>query len=160
MDGERFDAMTKTLAAGPTRRRLLLGLLGGALGLLGGLGREDADAHNPLRACKKIEDRQRRRRCLRRARQHNALHAAQADCLGQADGNDCGAGQECSGEVCATPPECGTGSCWGDPLCCSGKCHLPLGGGFKGTCALSTTGQPCGVDTDCVSNDCVGFVCR
>ena len=159
MDGERFDAMTKTLAAGPTRRRLLLGLLGGAFGLLGGLGPGEAGAHNPLRACKKIEDRKRRRRCLRRARQHNALHAAQADCLGQADGNDCGTGQECSGEVCATPSGCRNINCFGDSMCCSGKCNNP---GVSGFCNSSIAGQPCGVDTDCqgLSGECVGFVCQ
>ena len=80
MDGERFDAMAKALAAGPTRRRFLLGLLGGGLGLLGLLGPEDAGAHDALRACRKIEDRKRRRRCIRRARQHNLAHQPAGTC--------------------------------------------------------------------------------
>ena len=44
VDGERFDAMTRSLAEGADRRRLLGGLLGGALALLGPLGRRRAAA--------------------------------------------------------------------------------------------------------------------
>ncbi len=81
MDGERFDAMTRALGAGASRRRVLAGLLAGTVGLLGLVGPEDAAAHNARRRCQKIEDRKRRRDCLRDARRHNRQHADQCgDC--------------------------------------------------------------------------------
>ncbi len=53
MDGSRFDALTRTLATGTSRRKVLQGLLGGAgagaLSLIG-LRRADASHGRPLGA--------------------------------------------------------------------------------------------------------------
>ena len=144
MDGEQFDATTKTLAAVPTRRRLLVGLLGGALGLRGLLDPEDAAASHARKRCSKIEDRQRRRRCLRRA-----------VCRGHPDGTDCGGGKQCSGGVCATPPNCSNTGCNGGSDCCSNQCNTSTK-----FCSLSSPGQRCGSAFDCFSAKCVGFVCK
>ena len=124
MDGERFDALTRALAApGGSRRRLLGGLAAAAAVLLGGLRTEDAAAHDALGACRKIEDRQRRRRCVRQAKAHNARHCGAELCpTGTFCCDDqrqvcCPTGSEC----CSPGP--GTGSC------CAGdsRCGRPIG---------------------------------
>ena len=81
MDADRFDAIAKRLAAGPASRRAALralagGALGGLLGLLDRAGVEDAGAHDALRRCKKIKDRQQRKRCIKKARAHNRRHCS------------------------------------------------------------------------------------
>ena len=73
MDGSRFDALTKSLALSGSRRRVLAGLLGGALGAVG-LGRAEGAECRPdnstcrehANCCSKLcnpPDAQHRRRC-------------------------------------------------------------------------------------------------
>jgi len=152
MDPIRFDAVTRSLTIAGSRRTVLALLTGGALTLLG-LG--GATAHNPLRACRRIENRQRRRRCERAARAHNQLHAL---CQGKADGTDCGNGRRCSGGLCATPPTC-NGRFTPTDESCSGCCASECPGG---ECFISKEGEPCHDDFDCLppTTTCVGYVCK
>jgi hypothetical protein len=76
MDSARFDSLTRTLAATGTRRRALAALAG-SLALRGWHGGEDVDAHNPLKACKKKSGKQ-KKKCLKKAKAHNATHAVVA----------------------------------------------------------------------------------
>jgi hypothetical protein len=105
MDAERFDRFTRILSS----RRIALGGLAGiaSAALSGWVTPEAAGAHNALPACRRIKNKNRRNACLRRARQHNALHkvkvppASPPVCQGRnvcAQGNAaaCGApGNEC-----------------------------------------------------------------
>lgn len=61
MDANRVDALFRSLTAAGYRRAALATALGGVLALL---GREDADAHNPLRKCEKTEDGEQRDRAI------------------------------------------------------------------------------------------------
>lgn len=65
MDSDRFDILTRMLSS---RRLTLTGLLGGLTALLALRSGEDAAAHDPIPACRKIDNPERRRDCLRRAR--------------------------------------------------------------------------------------------
>jgi hypothetical protein len=66
VDDAHFDALTRSLRS---RRAAVTGLLGGLAAMLG-LG-DDANAHNPAPACRRLTDPARRRRCQRRARAHH-----------------------------------------------------------------------------------------
>jgi hypothetical protein len=59
MDHERFDDMTKALATGTSRRRVLKGLAGAALGTVFGAGvtaRADAEKPTTTASCKTVAD--------------------------------------------------------------------------------------------------------
>ena len=101
MDSKRFDALTRTLSS----RRLVLA--GGVAALRGLIGAGDASAHNPVLACRKIEDPGKRRRCLRRAKQHSRLkHTCKALPVTVTCANRCGSTtNNCKKAVaCACPP--------------------------------------------------------
>jgi hypothetical protein len=75
MDADRFDALLRSLFRFPSRRsalRLLAGLL---LGSPLALGITDADANDTLKKCKKIKDK--RKKCVKTAKKHNATHATE-----------------------------------------------------------------------------------
>jgi hypothetical protein len=76
MDNARFDTLTRSLTNAHSRRGALGGLLAGALTLLGERS-EEAQAHNPLKACKKKSG-DAKRKCIKKAKKHNAQHAAEA----------------------------------------------------------------------------------
>jgi hypothetical protein len=129
MDGERFDTLIRTLTAAGSRRRALALAVSGALGLL---AREDTDAHNPSKSCKKKSGKA-RKKCLKQAKRHNAAHATQgppAGCTPNCNGKTCGA-NGCSGS-------CGT--CTGGSACVNGTCVCPAGQELcKGACVPSCT---------------------
>jgi hypothetical protein len=79
MDGTRFDDLTRSLASTPSRRTVARLLVGSALGLLGSVGGAETEAHNALTKCKKIDNKRKRKHCLRRARAHNAEHNAELE---------------------------------------------------------------------------------
>jgi hypothetical protein len=115
MDAARFDALAKSLITARSRRRVLGGLLAGALGLLA-LRAEETEAHNPIKACKKKSG-DAKKRCIKKAKKHNAKHAA--DCTPTtcaAQGKNCGSiadgcgGTLSCGSCSPTPPQtCGGG---------------------------------------------------
>ena len=72
MDDVRFDALTRSVTSG-WRRRAVIAAIGATLAPL--LGGADADAHNPLKACKKKSGKQ-KKACIKKAKAHNAQHAA------------------------------------------------------------------------------------
>jgi hypothetical protein len=89
MDGSRFDDLTRSLSYRSPRRIAVLLLGGSALGLLGRAGGGDAAAHNALTNCRKIDEKSRRKKCLKRARRHNTQHDAEPEFPGT-----CTPGQE------------------------------------------------------------------
>jgi len=76
MDGSRFDALARTITATGSRRGALGALLAGALALFPGLEVRDGAAHNALKKCKKIDNRARKQRCIKKAKKHKASHNA------------------------------------------------------------------------------------
>jgi hypothetical protein len=74
MDDSRFDALARSLTEGRSRRVALGGLLIGTLGLLG-VQWEAAEAHNPLKACKKKSG-DAKKKCVKKVKKHNATHTS------------------------------------------------------------------------------------
>ena len=162
MDADRFDALSRALAAVPARRTLLRLLAGSALaGAVGWLRSEESAAHNPVPACRRIKNRRRRAACLRRARRHNAGHAKPPSCT-----------RDCAGKHCG-PDGCGgsCGSCTGGATCTNGTCACPPGkepcqGFCLPACGIDRirkpdncsccvgNGQLCQVEAPCCSGIC------
>ena len=127
MDADRFDSLTRSLTVPGSRRRVLALALSGALASL--LTREDAEAHNEREKCNKINDTDKRQRCVEQARKHKKKHKKKSERCGPAT---CSSGTFCCddarGVCCATGSECcnvgpGTGSCCPSP----GRCAQPIG---------------------------------
>ena len=142
MDGPRFDTFTRSLTAARSRRAAVGVALGSALGLLG-VHPEQAEAHNPLKKCKKINDKQKRRACIKKAKKHNATHtvAAPAPTGTAACTPNCSGGRNCGGDGCSGS----CGSCSGTETC--------GGGGAAGVCGCTPTtcaaqGKNCGTIAD------------
>jgi hypothetical protein len=68
MDPQQFDILAETLTEVSSRRRTLGGLLAAALALMGG----PAVASKSVKQCKTIDDKQRRKRCLKQAKTSQA----------------------------------------------------------------------------------------
>lgn len=105
MESDRFDAFTRTLSS---RRTALGGGLGGVAALLGLGGGEEAAAHDPRPACRKLADPARRRACLRRARRHLRLrHSCKPHPIAVTCANRCGSTRNnCKKAVaCICPPD-------------------------------------------------------
>src|SRR5438128_325978 len=85
MDGQRFDRWTRRLAATPSRRGLLRGLIGTAVAGLFATGAEEVEAVGSCLRCRK------------------------GTCTPRTDGTVCGGCGVCAGGVCvANPSRCGT----------------------------------------------------
>lgn len=150
MDAEHFDTITRTLTTAGSRRRALGGLLLGSLGLLIGKGTEDAAAHDPRLTCKKLKG-DRKKKCLKKAKKHNAQHAAE----GSSCPPSCPVCQACDpatgqcvaanhGAVCGTQSETGGGAI----RCCNGVCPDP-------TCRpFGNTGVECFSSYECEELNC------
>jgi hypothetical protein len=133
MDESHFDSLVKDLTAQGSRRRALGGLLAGVVGLLDWPGQEAA-AHDLKKKCKKKSG-EAKKKCLKKAKKHNAAHALETppgctpNCAGKACGpNGCGgqcgactiAGQSCNPEgacVCPIGQEPSGGVCAPRPTC-------------------------------------------
>jgi hypothetical protein len=126
MDPDRFDALSRALSAVGSRRGALASVLAGALALVDG---QEAAASKSLKQCKKIDDKKRRKRCIKKAKK-----------------------QSCPS---SSPIECGSGCCSRDfPICCAAAdpansvcasqhfqcCPVETTGG--GTCPIGTTCCP------------------
>lgn len=115
MDAHRFDSLTRALTAAGSRRRALA-LVSGALAPLLGLG--EIDAHNKLKKCKKIDDPDKRKKCVKKAKRHNKSRHSDSCQDGKKNGSetdiDCGGGAcpRCQGgQICNSRDDCHTARC-------------------------------------------------
>jgi len=105
MDDSRLDRLARSLATAGSRRRALIGMLGSALGLLGSQAEQAA-----AKKCKKIKDKQKRKKCLAKTRRTPAppCPEGQKPCGGRCIPNN----------QCCTDSDCPAAT----PRCCSGAC--------------------------------------
>jgi hypothetical protein len=129
MDANRFDSLTRSLSAAGSRRRALALAVSGALAPLVGLG--ETDARSKLKKSKKIDNKKRRKKCIKKAK--GASNACQDKKKNGSESDiDCG----------GTCPRCAVGkTCNSRADCTSARCD----GGTCTSCALNTD---CGLDTD------------
>lgn len=158
MGPTRFDELLQSLSAFPSRRaamRLLGGLvLGGPLAL----GTWAASAHTTLKRCKKIEDKTKRKKCVKKARKHNAQHAADTvpECRRP---EDCPAPQEpcrvasCSGGRCGIEPLSG-----GSITCGIGACQRTVAQCSNGEQQQCVPGAPSSEICNGIDDDCDGLI--
>jgi hypothetical protein len=170
MDADRFDTLLRLLSETPTRRGalgLLTGsALGGGLGALLGLSSpENAAAHNPLKKCKKINDKGKRKACVKKAKEHNAAHNASNTTLPPvgcpAGTSPCGAGGACilTDLCCKEDADCPEAT-FGPMECLDGVCDCPRGGrpcplgGGGWYCCDASNGETCCNDDSCCTATC------
>jgi hypothetical protein len=75
MDAEQFDTFARSLTDSRSRRSTLGGLLLGSLGLLSHAATEEARAHDLKAKCKKKSGKA-KKKCLKKAKNHNATHTS------------------------------------------------------------------------------------
>lgn len=172
MDGHRFDALVRSFAGRRTRRRVLGGLVGSALGAIGLGGALAAARRGPDRACRKTVECVDGARCLADARGRltcrcNAgLKACGERCIPAAA---CCGDKECAGLTtpCARGV-CGEGQCQAIPfkngrtcptgVCCNGGCVACCNG--VGNCGPCQAATDCpGQDAECRKRSCTAGVC-
>jgi hypothetical protein len=165
MDADRFDTLLRSLAQTPSRRGALRVLAGSVLAGLVTVDGDNSDAHNPLKKCKKKSGKA-KKKCLTKAKAHNATHAT-ASCTRNCAGKTCGAdgcGGGC-GVACTGGRTCqnGTCRCPGGTELCNDTCVAPCGPGTQrtsSTCTCcKTQASPCsapGPDSSCCSGVCRG----
>ena len=124
MDSRTFDDMTRALAAGVSRRRVLAGVAGTALGLLG-RGRIAAQETDESAACAAI------------------LCLTGTTCCPNCGGICVPIGTPCSDDLCAEQP-CGNAICGPGEYCCNESCSIcaPIGG----ACTEQFCGDTCAVE--------------
>jgi hypothetical protein len=159
MDADRFDTISRSLSTTSSRRGALRLLAGSLVGSLVRLGAGDAEAHNALEKCKKKSGKE-KKKCIKKAKAHNATHRAPA-CVGSCAGKLCG-DNGCGGSC----GPCFRGSCQG------GICLCPTGeevcnSACIATCAqvelrdpdtcdcCTANGQECDLPDQCCSGSCV-----
>jgi hypothetical protein len=174
MDVDRFDSLTRSIILAGARRRALGGLLLGSLGLLGWTSAKDVSAHDALPACKSKSGKQ-RKKCLKRARKHNAEHIGTQPppdtfippdpCAGRGEGDSCGPDRACCSGKCiplrSDPNHCGRCGYACSPtsnltaICYNGGCACPGFSDCPGTCTCGGRYKGGGF---CVAPDatCVG----
>src|SRR5687768_6013271 len=118
MDANRFDTMARSLAASGSRRRALALAISGAFAHL--LTRDDAEAHDLLKKCKKIKNKTKKKKCIKKAKAHNATHTT-----GGGDGGGTGAGTG------------GTGGCTGPGQCPNPSNPCEVATCFNGICGTT-----------------------
>ena len=149
MDADRFDALTRTLTTGWHRRALVAAAGVAIVPLLRGA---EAAAHDRRKKCNKKSGK-RKKRCLEKARAHNAQHAVDlvappppdspppppsppppgctpTTCVEQ--GKNCGTiGDGCGGTLacgaCSAPQTCGEGNPGVANICGCGNSACPAG---------------------------------
>jgi hypothetical protein len=146
MDGSHFDTLAKTLAATGSRRQALGGLLIAALALLGGHTPEEAQAAKSIKQCKKIEDKKRRQRCIKKAKQATETPTAitlpaDAPVVGQAP----------------PPPPAAIPVTCSDGIQNGNESDVDCGGP---DCLRCGFGQRCASQSDCATALCVNNVCQ
>jgi hypothetical protein len=160
VDADRFEALLRSFAPIPSRRATLRLLAGSAFGSFFTRGGGDAAAHNALKKCKKIRDKAKRKKCVKKAKAHNAQHrTAPASpppfCAVNPESTPCGAGgtNQCCGGVCVDTASdathcggCGQPCPLDRPTCCDGEC-------------VNTSGDPAhcfGCGNACLPGDICG----
>ena len=169
MDDARFDALTRRLAGGVSRRDVLRGLasLTGA-GLLGRVGRGEAVAADCASTCARLPAGPTRDQCQAacaaadeaRAR-GEALRACGGDesrlCGGGSAITCCGADETCQGGACMAAPVTCTpiggicaagGECCAPNVCADGACVAECPPGYRLCDGVCYAGGCC-ADTDC-----------
>ncbi len=145
MDQRRFDDLARSTAVGASRRALLRGLAGGALGgALALLGGGSARAQNRCSAfCKELPPGRERGRCRADCAHGEGLFVRCGEdpdrlCLA-ADGTAicCDAGRPCVDGACEPPPP-----------------PPPPPGGDGCVCSLTAEGEPCAADGECCTGYC------
>jgi hypothetical protein len=137
MDGSRFDTLAKTLAASGSRRLALRGLVAGVLTLVGGHQTQDAAAKS-VKQCKKIDDKQKRQKCLKKARQQTQTIPT-------------------GGTVVIPPPSTPLPATCSDGIQNGSETDVDCGGP---ECDRCDVGQGCRGAADCETSFCVDNVCR
>lgn len=187
MDGDRFDALTRTISS----RRAFGGAVAGTVAALLGLGTADAAPCRPRQRRCRGECIARRLCCRTSECQPNVTgrvckngHCTcpparpkkcggrcipQAACCTSAE---CPAGTTCSGGACICPAgssPCGArcagaegASCTGYQSCCSQSCDFLVGGGTCSSCNghYCDANNPCCPGTPCTGNRCGGCLSR
>src|SRR5688500_10903147 len=155
MDGNRFDALTKSLIAATSRRRTLGGLVAGTLALLGLADPEEAWSAKSGKCKPKCDKCERCKKGKCRRTNDGKKRCRKGKCVLQPGAPNCGSGQVRNEETCGccSPPG---GSCapQGENVdCCSGFC------GFPGVCAGRPSGRSCTFGAQCQSGDCNNGSC-
>jgi hypothetical protein len=133
MDDSQFDDLVRALA-NPSRRTILRRLASSALGgiLVPVLADNATEAHDLLAKCKKLQG-DKKKKCLKKAKKHNATHTTPSPPGGGGDGSQQGDPDPCAGVQCPDEPPCGrNGTCAG------------------GVCQRYGGGTPCGPGS-CIS---------
>ena len=158
MDGNRFDAIAKTLIAATSRRRTLGGLLGGTLGLLGLADPEEAWSAKSGRCKPKCDKCERCEKGKCRRTKSGKKRCKKGKCVLQPGAPRCGAGEvrnpdtcgccQTNGQRCSPP---GVGNC------CSEGC-FDVGGGNV-ICRGRPAGFSCTFGAQCQSGVCSNGIC-
>jgi hypothetical protein len=154
MDGGRFDALTRALTDAHSRRGALAAVLGGALSLLSWHGVEHVDAHNPLKKCKKMSGKA-KKKCVKKAKAHNAAHTVPppppSGCTPRCERKICG-DDSCGGS-------CGT--CGVEQVCADGRCASSCPSGQKVCRDECIPNDDCCTFRDCplATPSCCGGAC-
>jgi hypothetical protein len=117
---------------------------------------DPADAHDKRDKCKKIDDNDKKKKCLKKAKKHNRQHAAETPldtCTPSCAGTHCG------DDGCGTP--C---TCTAPRTCQSGLCTCPAGqddcgGTCVPSCAPTQARIPGTCDQCCTRNTEIAVVC-
>ena len=164
MEPCRFDSLTRSLTVAGSRRAALGSLLVGTLGLLGLLSAhgDDGAAHDALLKCKKLKG-DRKQKCVKKAKKHNALDAAKVappppppsplpSPQSPLPPPSCPQGTTVCGSTCvivATDPlNCGSCGqrCQINAVCAAGTCRCVIdacGNPDRSCCPLSPVGPTC-----------------
>jgi hypothetical protein len=143
MDGERFDALVRSIDILVPRRAALRVLSGGLAALLGRFGIEDIEAKKGKKKKKK------KKKCKKSQKKCGKKCIPKANCCSTAD---CGPEQSCVSGTCTCPEgfvPCGA-ECIDDSLCCADSDCFPIytcEGGFC-TCIDDPNDVPCN-DVEC-----------
>jgi hypothetical protein len=145
MDADRFDALTRSLPKGGSRRRVLVAALGVIPGLLG-LARLDTSGHDARKACKGKKG-VKKKTCLKKAKAHNRRH----ECLSDGDCPD--RSTSCQGGNCLAV--CSEGACSGcpTPAC---VVNLQSENNRPKLCAaqlIQVAPDTCSTDADCTGDE-------